>query len=117
MSLDGLGEVAKVFGVGAALCLVLAAAGYTALKVLRSDRTLSGIIERIEEERDYYRSLVTTERAEAAAERAELRRMLESADSTAKQERAAMTSHITSLIGEVEGLRRQLTAYTLKEKP
>lgn len=117
MSLDALSDVAKIFGAGVAMCLVLAAAGYTALKVLRSDKTLSGIIERIEEERDYYRNLVTTERAEAALERAELRRMLEAADDTAKRERAAMTAQTDTLIVEVQDLRRQLTAYTLKEKP
>lgn len=116
MSLDALGEVAKIFGVGGAVAFVLAAAAVTAAKVLRADKTLAGVLDRIEQERDYYRNLVTTERAEAARERAELRALLEQADTDARRERAALTAQNDILIGQLEDLRRTLTRYTLKEQ-
>lgn len=107
MNLD-LTEVAKVLGVGAALAMVMAAAAYTALKVLRSDRTLGEVIGRIEQERDYYRDTLERERSDAKIERDELRRLLHQQGERASQERK-------DLRYQIEELRRMLQKYTLGE--
>lgn len=101
--------VGKFLGGSFVLIIVIGAAAYTFVKVLRSDRTLAGVIQRIEQERDYYRSALTTEREESRIEREGLRRLLEEQGEDAKRERAGMTR-------QIEMLRGELQAYTMHRK-
>lgn len=107
MTGEWVAEVGKFLGVGAAVLLVIGAAAYTAVKVLRSDRTLTGIIDRLESERDYYREQLERERSDAAAMEQRLNMRLDAQASAASGER-------TQLIGELQQLRRALQAYTLQ---
>lgn len=109
MTGEWLAETAKLFGVGAAVLLVLAASAYTAVKVLRSDRTLTGIIERLEAERDYYREQLARERTDAAAMEERLGRKLDDQATQASGERA-------QLIDEIQQLRQAVTTYTLQTR-
>lgn len=99
MTSELFGEIARVLGVGAAVCIVLMAAAYTAVKVLRSDRTLIGIIERLESERDYYREQLERERSDAAAMEQRLNEKLDEQARQASGERA-------QLIDEMQQLRK-----------
>lgn len=110
MTADWLTETARIFGVGAAVALVLAAAAYTVAKVLRSDRTLTGIIERLEEERDYYRDELKNERNAAAEMEKRLNAKLD-------QQAAEASSERKNLIDKIEELRRELQPFTIQRSP
>lgn len=110
MTGEWIGEAAKLFGVGAAVLLVLAASAYTAVKVLRSDRTLAGIIERLESERDYYREQLARERTDAAAMEERLNTKLDQQAAEASSERA-------ELIGEIQKLREAVQKKILHPPP
>lgn len=107
MTLESWGEILKGLGVFGAVAMVLMAGAYTALKVLRSDKSIAGVIARIEQERDYYRTALDEARVDAASERKELMDKLDAHRNEASQERAA-------LVRQIEDLRRDVQRYTLK---
>lgn len=117
MTLDGA-ELAKFLGVGAAVALVLAACAVAAVKTLRTDSRIETLVdtmqqaldakdaqlENVDRERDYWKT-------QAEQDRVDMERRFERRLAAQKETDAVERAHLR---GQVEELRAQLHAYTLR---